>query len=870
MRTNCNAVCNDIRRVVQRPLEDFLQHFMPPQRLTEIELGAVATKLTEGWCIHEHFSEAELNDKRNRSDDTGRAPLEVVNNETRWTDYATPPSQRKGGEKDVYADLVDIYGQVVQRCLEVKDGLEQTCALESNGTRALPSQKVNTAMPDGVHQLTIESDGMFNWDSTVVAEEYKLLKGAQRSAADEDDDGVRAGSGVEDDEEDSDAYEDDDENSEWVIGLPDPENQTVADLLLDNSKKVIWSMHHTMRTDARRRFTFGITFADTEVRLWHFNRAVIVASNSFHLNTDAKLLIDVYSRFAFATREELGYDLSMERLSSDPDPSPDRTNGKRWKNQYRIMVCGESYITVKTLANQGAENGFGSCTRVFRAYKESDKLIDADRRQYYAIKDNWLEQVRRTEYEIYDDIMQRIEAHDWQGRYDEAPENRSALPQYDETHTKPADPLYGLGADERKKFFVKVVRSEEVKVNGVPDDTHEVIGRGVSFPKEGRKYLVVSDPAKLHINQKSVLSGVSGNMHKTGHGVDEEGRFDGVIPARRHHRTVMEEATNLLDLPDISTIFATLKDASYALFILHSIGMLYRDFSPGNVLRRQTDSEAGVRGVLADLEYIRCVTETQVHAMRTGTADFCALEVVSGDFLSLENSDSSAILPDPDPDEPPPSYLQPVVPSAAHSAWRFRDVHDLESVYWVILWLLLRYSTSRNVPPSYDPMAQWKKYNSIFPHYAFDNTPERERVLKNEAALDEALASMPPDWSWRLRPALLHFRKQLIKAYKMRQGEALPPSMWALVYLTFAQGQLIAGSFEIPAADLSRQPHKRKRVRKATPKAARKTLGTNIQAHSAQSQLGHAEETTGASTDTGPERLTAPQPKRKKGAAGTR
>ncbi|KAI5827634.1 hypothetical protein K523DRAFT_364490, partial [Schizophyllum commune Tattone D] len=140
-----------------RPLEDFIQYFMPPQRLTEIELGAVATKLTEGWCIHEHFSEAELNDKRNRSDDIGRGPLEVVNNETRWTDYSTPPSQRNGGERDVYADLVDIYGQVVQRCLEVKDGLEQTCALESNGTRALPSQKVNTAMPDGVHQLTIES-----------------------------------------------------------------------------------------------------------------------------------------------------------------------------------------------------------------------------------------------------------------------------------------------------------------------------------------------------------------------------------------------------------------------------------------------------------------------------------------------------------------------------------------------------------------------------------------------------------------------------------------------------------------------------------------------------------------------------------------
>ena len=73
---------------------------------------------------------------------------------------------------------------------------------------------------------------MFNWDSTVVAEEYKLLKGAQRSAVNEESDGVRAGSGVEGDEEDSDAYEDE-EGDEWVVGLPDPENQTVADLLLD-------------------------------------------------------------------------------------------------------------------------------------------------------------------------------------------------------------------------------------------------------------------------------------------------------------------------------------------------------------------------------------------------------------------------------------------------------------------------------------------------------------------------------------------------------------------------------------------------------------------------------------------------------------
>ncbi|KAI5897151.1 uncharacterized protein SCHCODRAFT_02534121 [Schizophyllum commune H4-8] len=869
MKTNRDAICNDIRRVVRLPVTDFLWHFLPPQRLTQEELGVVTTKLTEGWCIHAHFNEAMLGIKRARFDAIGRAsaPLGVVNNETRWTDYATPPSQREGSEQDVYADLVDIYGQVVQRCLEVKDGLEQTCALKSNGARSLPSQKVNTAMPGGVHQLKIEFGGMFDWDSTVVAEEYKLLKGAQQSPADEDDEDVGAGSDVEEDEEESDAFEDE---------YDDSENQTVADLLLDNSKKVIWSMHHIMRTDARRRFTFGITIADTEVRLWHVNRAVIVASQSFDLNTDANLVIDVYSRLAFAIPEELGYDLSMERLLSDPDPSPDRTNGKRWKNQYRIMVCDEPYITVKTLANQGAEYGFGTCTRVFRAYKESDRLIDADKRQYYAIKDNWLEKGRRTECEIYDEIMKRIEAHDWQGLYNAAPASRMDYKEYDKAHRKPADPLYGLSADERKKFFIKVIGSEEVKVNGVVDDTHDVIGRRVTFPQEDRKYLAVCDGAKLHVNDRAVLSGFSGNMHKTLYGDDEDGRFDGVIPARRHHRTVMEEAATLLDLPDIKTTFATVKDASYALFILHSIGMLFRDVSPGNILRRKTESSG--RGVLADLEYVKCVTETQSHGARTGTADFCAVEVASGDFLIPEETASPTIPPDDNDGDQPSAPVLPVAGrDLQQNAWRFRDVHDLESIFWLILWLLLRYDTNEQVPAEYDPLAKRRTFNKIFPHYRFENKPERVAVLTKDPALDKVLALLPPTWTLALGNALRHFRIALMEVYGGPKRQPLPPTMWALIYVTCARGERIESSFTDSFVGMSCERRKRKRrMRRASSNAAHKAVGTNRPSHSAQTKRGHdemdggVEEVAGELAGADSARSTWPEPKRRKGETARR
>ncbi|KAL1727163.1 hypothetical protein EV714DRAFT_275897 [Schizophyllum commune] len=54
-----------------------------------------------------------------------------------------------------------------------------------------------------------------------------------------------------------------------------PFSQAATGLKLDNAMKVLWSMNHIMRTDPRRRLTFGITFANTEVCLWHYNQSVV-------------------------------------------------------------------------------------------------------------------------------------------------------------------------------------------------------------------------------------------------------------------------------------------------------------------------------------------------------------------------------------------------------------------------------------------------------------------------------------------------------------------------------------------------------------------------------------------------------------------
>ncbi|KAL1686166.1 hypothetical protein GGG16DRAFT_64811 [Schizophyllum commune] len=847
MDENREAVCDHYGSVVQRSVADFIKHFLPPRKLTNKELGRVITKLKKGWRTHDFFDEQDIDLRRTRSKEwkTKFAPLEAdAKGRTRWTDFAYLPSECDGTEKDVYDDLVVIYGQIVQCCLEVNDSLEQTSALESNGTRKLQSEKANSSMPDAVHQLTTDQGGVFDWDSTVVAEEYKTMKWCTRKPSPSQDHSQAA--------------------------AEPPPNVHVC----QNTKKVLWSMHHMLRTDFRRRFAYGITIEDTEVRLWHYNRAVIVISDAFDLNKDAKTLADVYSRFAFATREELGYDLSIELLRDHPPLSLGQSPADNTpSDQYRITVCGEKYITVKPLANQTAENGIGSCTRVYQVYKESDESIDPKQRTYYAIKDSWLETGRRTEFEIYNDIMKRIEEHDWKGLYDAAPTTIPDLCDY--ASAKPADPLHDLSVDERKQFFIGIIACEKVKAGGVVDDTHAVIGRNCGFPIRGRKVYAVSKRAKLHVGQVSVLSGVVGNEHMKELPVQERGRFLGEIPARQHHRIVMELGERLLDVAEVKQVFSMVKDASYALFLLHSVGLLYRDISAGNILRRRDG-----RGVLTDLEYVRSVTDTNVHTMRTGTADFCALEVVTGWFISgpPQAQVAKRIWRDPDAQNatssPPPRLT--VAPGGSRG-WRFREVHDLESIFWLYLWLLLRHNTNLPVPPEYDPVKKHDEYyDKIFPHHIFWNTPDRCRVLASPEYLAETLSSLPPDWSKYADGTLEIFREDLWSVYTLGAIKPLPPTMWAMVYLVCGIGERIPGLFTPPVrSEILNVIYKRNpRPTLSSSSAAGNVTGSRESARSSRSKRGRqevedsAEQAAGESSGTDPERLTAPRPKRKKGAAG--
>ncbi|TRM63861.1 hypothetical protein BD626DRAFT_568479 [Schizophyllum amplum] len=760
-----DTISKDIGSVPEIPLADFLKHFMPPPTLTQQGLNTVFKKLHQKWRPFENtFTADHILAKKIRAKEcfAKHAPLMTdKKGQTCWTDYVNTPANRIGCEKEIFGDLADISLQIAICALEVNPNLKRTTKLETNGSRTLKSEKLNPTMPDGVHRLLAEHGGMFDWDSCVCTEEYNC-RNVTKGKLDEE----------------------------------------AMEAVLNTSQNVLWNMNHTMRIDARRRNVLAMSYSDTEVRLWHCDRSVVVVSAAFHLNIDASIIIDVYSRLIFAALVDLGYDPTIELRWSWPPRSTATTGKLKRKRYYRILVSGVAYITVGSIADQGTDHGFGRCTRVWRAYKEGES-----KQRFYAIKDCWPEAGSTLEFDIYCELMTAIRAFDWKEQCNPPPAKRRHLRNYDSP--KLVDPRPSLTPDERTKFFVTILAGEKLKIDqsGTVDNTQESGVARCSIPPGG-----------------PTLTGVVGNEHLTDYPVQRYGLLRGAISAREHHRSVMEEGTPLKNFVEAKRIFEIVTDVAYALFVMHSVGKVYRDISHNNILEQHG------QGVLVDLEHVVSQSALDPNCMRVGTADFVAVEVVAGDHLADSDDDRYDNLYDAFSDESDSDGDDSAAPIARDDPppWKYRDVHDLESVWWLALWLLFCHTTDLEVPETYDPKAQERQYSLTFPHYYFSNSQDRTKFLEYGVVLTRKLELLPPAWKTAMGRQLYAIRGALMQIYKKTPVGPISPVIWYMVHNMCTSGQRIEGKFILNAKDAKAQPTQPVNSTIATHQSQDPTLGSTV------------------------------------------
>ncbi|CAE6441860.1 unnamed protein product [Rhizoctonia solani] len=459
---------------------------------------------------------------------------------------------------------------------------------------------------------------------------------------------------------------------EWAdIVMPiEFKNEYNEEAKLENFAKVTESMYRIMRSDARRRFAYGLTCENTKARLWYNDRSDIVASEEFDLNKASAMEIPCYdpsmvSVFADDGNSEPRYDITIY-------------NAEKQTNR--------TYRTIRMISHAGVDSAVGRGTRVWAVREVMDGHLVGP---LYALKDVWVHEDRIKEH----GLLKKI-------REDQAEYSQYFLTPVDHGFT-PFDP----------------------SMPSIPDNTHKTLRRQV-LELTG-KVLCIRPVTACH---------TKGNRGQKAPGAstDSVGRFEGITHStwqghwsiarlskhpRLHYRIVFEEIGEPVhNLRNFTDIFTAIQGGWEGLHAIHLSGYVHRDVSSGNVLLVPPSGSLGKRGVIMDLEYAKVVDdESAPHDVRIGTADFMATEVSAMEHHRLDTLRAARerILSREEQkrriQSPQHQMLPPEIPLPP---FRHNPLHDMESIWWLCIWMVFYLVPSKGNPETIQP--QYDDYRKTF------------------------------------------------------------------------------------------------------------------------------------------------------------
>ncbi|KAF6758219.1 hypothetical protein DFP72DRAFT_188944 [Ephemerocybe angulata] len=441
-----------------------------------------------------------------------------------------------------------------------------------------------------------------------------------------------------------------------------------------NQRQLVQAMGESMDDDMSRNFIYGISIEGDRVSLWYSTRHTTVKATSFSYVKRPDLLIRVLVSLFSADRDALGHESHITRLA----------DGSYLYELDRIAAKASNLKSIQRLRSKAGpkqDHSFffkttnlvsAGNSRIWKAVEVMSKSNPKAKPKCREIilKDTWVDADTVTEFDLQAQLFHDIDVlkqSDW-----ESLPILSCIPRDRPEFARLRDYLQGdtykslfLRHDGRMRYTSPSEKSFPSEKIWKASNTHPPTGN-----PEPRKGTTRPDPL--------------------------DSKPPSVSPKKRCFFVFPDTCKRVSDLPSLGDAMSVLNQACFALLIMFCAGWVHRDISDGNILAIEVDGKWEVK--LADLEYAKKVSPKKPGSPdpKTGTPYFMAHEIRTSvplcftgqetfDFKVLtlptwdeEEDDSEPAGPDRD-GEANPAGSQGVV----HTFF-----HDLESLWWLILWLI--------------------------------------------------------------------------------------------------------------------------------------------------------------------------------------
>ncbi|KAI0088534.1 hypothetical protein BDY19DRAFT_906556 [Irpex rosettiformis] len=443
--------------------------------------------------------------------------------------------------------------------------------------------------------------------------------------------------------------------------------------LQDDVIKICWNMYQVMKEDPRRRFVFGFTIENTQMRVWLMSRAEVIVSQPFNFITDHAKFIHFMLSQVYAKPHELGIDTNMTVVKGEGDDSTlvydivlhhDPVEGGR-EEADPIVVR-----TVYLINDDGVKYPLGQGTRVWRVDRLIHGKVD-ESAPGRVLKESWVDEDRERE----GDILEQIKSQP------DVATNENVKLAFD-----------GL--------LLTPVASGDVLIGDLPDSTRGLITRGADIPDTAELFsLQVPNSHQPSHTVHGSVSAAETQLSITPCTVRLRQKLIRNLKKRHYRILLAEECKPLSKETSLHNVFLGLAE------ITDGYGWVHRDVSIGNIMYHRKSE----KWKLSDVEFAKRLDVKSAHEIRTGTANFMAVEVDIGEYLYQTTPDapgaSNGKKKDIDAiatrmnqrrrgDNPGPRRDKRHAGTFVEQPFHYNPTHDLESLWWIGVYFVINKVTS--------------------------------------------------------------------------------------------------------------------------------------------------------------------------------